>query len=395
MTAKTVLFAWELGEGLGHVAPLVAICDALQELMTDIRPVFVFCDPVFGRIGLGERGFPVLPAPLPQVVSDIRSRSASYAEFLTAYGYGDPEHLGLALRAWDDVFSLLDPDLVVADHSPTACLAARGRVPVLVTGNGFTVPPSDIPSYPPLQTEAQSLRNQTRLLDTVNAVLSLRGVPLLERLPELLRGEARAIFALPQLDPYQKFRTERVLGPYAGIRGPLEPPGSPAIFLYSRSEQRGIEDIANALWQSGLPVSCFVRGGRTVGTAFLKQMGHKVHETAPPLSEAFAEASIVVSHGGGISQAALQAGRPQVLIPNHLEAMITARRVEALGAGLTVESREFENLPEAVTRVHADSKFEINAIAQARAIAAMELPEKPAMVAAEMCGSLLGGRGAP
>ena len=241
MTAKTALFAWELGEGLGHASRLNAIADALLGVDPGVRPVFAFCDPIYGRTAIGSAKHSVIPAPVAPVTQDIRSFGASYADVLTVFGYGDAVQLRLSLEAWDDLFAMIEPDLVIADHSPTACLAARGRIPVLITGNGFSVPPADLPTYPALQAEGQTASNQNHLLQVMNEVLMMRNAPALETLPEFLQGDRRAIFTLPQLDSYHQFRNERVLGPYAAVTGPMEPLAEPAIFLYSRADQENID----------------------------------------------------------------------------------------------------------------------------------------------------------
>src|SRR5690606_25014467 len=117
---RTVLFAWELGEGLGHVSPLLAIADALvaagRGRGMDIVPVFALCEPVFGREPVAARGWRVLPAPRMTEISDIRSRGASYADLLAIFGFGRKRELSLAVAAWDDIFAATAPDLVVADH---------------------------------------------------------------------------------------------------------------------------------------------------------------------------------------------------------------------------------------------------------------------------------------
>ncbi len=388
---KTVLFVWEIGEGLGHVGRLVAIADALQARDPTLSAVFALKDPVYGRTGFGNRTHRILPAPQLPGFQAIQSQSASFADILGTFGYGDAKHLRLALMAWDDLFAVVEPDLIVADYSPTACLAARGRIPVLVTGNGFSVPPWDLPAFPPLKIEMQSSENQTHLLGVVTDVLSERNVPPPARLPEFLKGDQRAVFTLPQLDPYQQFRKEPVLGPYVPIQGPMEFPREPRLFLYSRSEQPNIDEIAQVLWESGVPVSCYIRGGRTVATAFLESAGAEVFDEPRPLPEIFAESTVIISHGGGgIAQAALAAGRPQIIMPNHLEATITGRRIEALGAGITVEEFKPEDLANAIAEVNGGDRYVAAAMEQARLIASLPLPPDPLASVADLCVSQLG-----
>jgi hypothetical protein len=322
-------------------------------------------------------------------IGDIRTRGASYADLLAMFGFGRKRELSLAVAAWDDLFAVTAPDLVVADHSPTACLAARGRLPLMVTGNGYNVPPADLPAFPSLRGDAPVTQNQKVLLDSVNGVLRDRGVAPIDRLPEILAGDARAIFTLPQLDPYGPLRREPVLGPHDVTGGPMPPPAAPRLFFYGRSSQTGIDEIADVLCRSGLPVSCHIRGARSVGLHLLRSQGAEVHDEPVPLVEAFSHASIVVSHGGGIAQAAMRAGRPQIVLPNHLEAIITGAKIQALGTGISIETFDRQAFADAVGRIRADAGFDERAQALARDLARLSLPENPPAVAAERCLELL------
>ena len=60
-SAKTALFAWELGEGLGHLPVLKAIAEALQREGWSV--VFALRDAVLARASLAPLNCAVLPAP--------------------------------------------------------------------------------------------------------------------------------------------------------------------------------------------------------------------------------------------------------------------------------------------------------------------------------------------
>lgn len=390
---KTVLFAWELGEGLGHVSPLLAIADALVAAGPtrgrEIRPVFALCEPVFGREAVAPRGWPVLPAPRMTELDDIRTRGASYADLLAIFGFGRKRELSLAVAAWDDLFALVAPDLVVADHSPTACLAARGRLPLVVTGSGYFAPPVDLPAFPALIADAPVTQNQAVLLDTVNAVLADRGAAPLQRLPQLLEGDGRAVLTLPHFDPYRTLRSEPVLGYHQRIVGPLPPVPAERIFFYGRSNDPNIDDIAQVLGRCGLPVVAHVRGVRTAAASYLEHLGMDRRDRPLAPLEAFGECSIVVSHGGGIAQAAAQAGRRQVILPTHLEPTITGARLEYFGAGIMVDHFDTDLFADSIARIRADVRYEEGAIALAGNIAATGLPDDPAGAAAAVCLDVL------
>src|SRR5690606_19468645 len=79
--------------------------------------------------------------------------------------------------------------------------------------------------------------------------------------------------------------------------------------------------------------------------AALEQTGIKVHTTPPPLRDALQRASMLIHHGGiGSLEEAAMAGRPQLLLPRHLEQSLNTRRaivslpgISAVRADATIE----------------------------------------------------------
>lgn len=214
-------------------------------------------------------------------------------------------------------------------------------------------------------------------------------MPGLRRLPQLLDGDGRAILTLPHFDPYRSLRSEPVLGYHQRIAGPLAPPESERIFFYGRSNDINIDEIAQVLGRCGLPVVAHVRGTRSAAVSYLRNLGIDQRDLPLEPSVAFADCSIVVSHGGGIVQAAAQAGRRQVVLPTHLEPTIMGARIEHYGAGIMVDRFEPEAFADAIARVRADVRYEEGAVALARDIAATRLPHDPAAAVASLCLAVL------
>jgi UDP:flavonoid glycosyltransferase YjiC (YdhE family) len=391
---KTVVFAAELGSGLGHVAPLAAIAERLVDRagQQTIRPIFCVRDPVRGRAALGARVFPMLPSPFASRVEQISSHSASYAEILASVGFARRSELELSVAAWDDLFRVLDPALLVCDHSPTACLAARGRIPVLVTGNGYTVPPADMALFPALKAAMAPPAIQRSIMNVINTILAERGAPALQRLPELVAGDRRAVFTLPQLDPYGPLRHDRLLGPYQPDLRPVEPPKERHAFIYAGASAAHLEMIVQILGSAGVPMSAYLGGVESATSMFLKSRGGQVHDKPPALGEVLAGASMVVSHGGsGLAQAALRVGRPQVIAPIHAESQITAGRVEELGVGLALRKFSRKLMSDALLEVVEVRHFQERASAVATEIDRMGLPEDSVGEAVRLCAELMEG----
>ena len=351
---KTVLLAWELGEGLGHLPPLKAIALGLQPY--GVRPVFALRDTVGTRATLKETGGVILQAPFwpnpkpPQVLSH------SYADILAGNGYGAAETARTLIAGWDVLIDQVKPDLVVCEHAPGAALAAFGRVPVALVGNGFVVPPADgeaFAAYEPGRGEPGRQGPVLRALQEAFAELN-RAAPT--SICEAFRGAFRGIYSYPELDTYGHVRREPVLGPIE-LPPALTPlPATRQVFFYSTSELAMIDALSHSVMEIGPQARVYFRGSPGARAAVLRSRGVRVDDEAPALAEVLPEASVVFSHGGtGFSNAALASGRPHIVYPRHYEARSTARELEALGCGICIDPFDGQLFREAVKRAHGDT----------------------------------------
>ena len=388
---KTVLFAWELGAGLGHAAPLIAIADALLRRNAAIRPVFAFRDTIYTRRLPARPDWPIMPTPVLPVSDEGRSSEASYAQILLGAGFNRPPDLAAMVKSWDDIFAVVKPDLVVAEHSPFACLAARGRYPLLVTGTSFTVPPADTNIFPPFRRGIEPPAVQARMVAAINAILDERGQEPLSCLPELLAGDARAVFGLPHLDPYGPLRKDRLLGPYHGRMPPQPVPEDRSIFFYSRAEEERLDDMVDVLLDLGDPISAFITGADSVARTLLKNRGATIYDDPPDLQDVLGPARLVISHGGaGVTNAALMLGRAQLIVPIHVESDVTAIRVETIGSSMTLKPFDKDAFREAIDIMQTVRLFHERAQEAAGEIAALDLPSDPVGEVAATAERLLG-----
>ncbi|HZL58070.1 MAG TPA: nucleotide disphospho-sugar-binding domain-containing protein [Stellaceae bacterium] len=335
---KTVLLAWELGANLGHVGPLLLLARELRK--RGHRPVFALRDVAGPGALLAEEDIPVLQAPV-WIKSDILRgrpfRIASYADNLALFGFADAEGLSGMVAAWDALLALVKPDLIVADHSPTLCLAAFGAIPIAIVGNGYTVPPVHEPSFPPLFPGRPPLIAESRILDTVQAVQQRRKRPEPRTLPALFDAPVRAVATFPELDPYRAVRREPVMGPLEPMPAETPLPADPSLFAYLGEENPWLETVVQCLVEQPGAVEVFLRGDVGALRRLLVARGVRVHERPPPLAEVLARARVVLSHAGSTTaHAALAAGRVQILLPTHVEQELTADALVALGVGLRV-----------------------------------------------------------
>ena len=135
-----VLYAWEIGEDLGHVTQFLPLAFELRrrghDVVTALREL-----PRAEEI-IGRHGITMLQAPIWQgELLDPPQLPISYAEILFFYGYLDASRLVAMIKAWVALISLVGPDIIIADHAPTALIAARVLgIPRATMGAGFFHP---------------------------------------------------------------------------------------------------------------------------------------------------------------------------------------------------------------------------------------------------------------
>jgi hypothetical protein len=386
---NTAVFVCELREDLGFAAPLLSIADELVRLAAQsgcqLRTVFAIDDPVHCGHEVASRGHIVLPTPSVKRPLEINSRARSYANLLAAIGFGDVRELELRVETWDRVFALLSPDVVVADSSPVACLAARGRIPVLVTGSGFAVPPFHMEVFPTILGNAYPETNQALIRDVVNKVLQARGASPIGSLPELFAGNRRAVFAVPHLDPYRTARNEKLLSPCIDIRCPLPPTEAPSIFLCLPSTFAHLTTVVRRLQTAGATMSGYLPGPRSVGLTLLRHIGAHIFEMRPILSAVLSDASVVVAASADVAVAAYLAGRPQLVLPGDLECSLIATELEKRRVAIALDVTEGRRLTDAVRELLDSPSYALSAQEEARRTHANAPCDNAAALAAKWC----------
>src|SRR5687768_1699763 len=120
----TILFAWQLGSGFGHLAQMLPLA---TDLAAQGHRVYLAARNLRRAATLyGDAGVHFLQAPIPIEPVKLHKKPYCYAHLLAANGFGDDHQLFSLAAAWRNLFKLTTPDLVIVDHSPAALLAARG-----------------------------------------------------------------------------------------------------------------------------------------------------------------------------------------------------------------------------------------------------------------------------
>lgn len=359
-----ILLAWEMGANLGHIDRLRSLAVALRD--QGHEPFFVVRDlaRVHGR--LVRDGFQVGQAPvwLPRLANP--PRLGNYSAVLASAGWLDAEGLAGLVTAWRSWFRLLQPGLIVCDHAPTALLAARGQpAPVWCVGSSFEIPPTGGDSFPPFPgaSAADCPGFDAHLLASAQAALRLLGDAPLGRLPELFAGAGRVLTTLPALAHYAGYGDEvHWAGPsfVADVGAdPVWPegPGAP-VLAYLDAAYPGLDAVLGALKAAGCRVLLHAKGLSPAAVARHEGAGLRFSPTPVRMDAALSRAALVVSHGGqGTVAATALAGLPHLLLPQHAEQAMAARRVAEAGLGLALHAGPGPDVASLLRRLLQESRF--------------------------------------
>jgi hypothetical protein len=329
---RRILLAWELGAGMGHARRLLIVAKFLKGLgwlpIVAARHLEALAD-LYAAAGIDLIQAPICRTHgLPKAPFQARS----YADVLAISGYASPDLLRPVLTAWDTLLDLVRPEVVVMDFSPILTLAAYGKVPVVAIGTGFGLPPASLPSFPLLRRVGSQLPDEDRLMEVVADLQRQRNLPVPPTLPAAIGGDVQVVCTLCELDVYDGLRETPATGPVEEMPEPPPPSPQPAIFAYLAADFAGTPPLLQEIARSGLPASVFVRNASAELTRQLTGLGMHVHAKPPSLDRVLAQASLVVHHGGlGTAETALALGRPQFLLPRHLEQLLNTEALMRLG----------------------------------------------------------------
>jgi rhamnosyltransferase subunit B len=317
---RPILLANELGDGLGHLEKLLVVARAVADL-----------------------GPPVLAVPAPELVPPVPFAlrrtphlercqdgppSTNLGDVLARAGFTLSPVAARMRAEWDALLDELQPALIVTDYAPFVALAAHGRFPHVALGTGFTQPPAHLPGFPEFFGDAV----------VVHAGVQAAIGPL--PAPALLAGDRQFVCVVPELDVFAGLRRTPAAGPLAPPP-PRRPPREQTFVAYLSADADGYLEVLAALVRSGRTGRVHVRGGDPALATLLA--GTAVTLSAGPLrlERAISESALVVHHGGAnTAQQALLAGRPQLIVPSHIEQVLNGQELAGLGVARLVRRGE-------------------------------------------------------
>jgi UDP:flavonoid glycosyltransferase YjiC (YdhE family) len=324
----TVLLAWEIGGGFGHVANLRQIAAPL--IAQGLRCIAAVKDMESAQ-PLREDGISVRQAP---PWKPARS-SVSMADWLGDAGLADAATLQKVLLGWTALFDEIKPELVIGDYAPGAGMAARGRIPLALNGNGYTLPPAEMASFPLLHLASPPVWSEKHLLETTNAALRDLGLQVLQRLPQIFAADAVWVQTFPLLDPYAECRNRPAQGGLA-LDGPMNPRGDGArqILVYLSSWRGRHAAVLEALRPFAADVRVFAAGLSAAEREHYAAMGIRMEDKPFDLARDLAAARLAIHLGSaGMAAACLLAGVPQLACATDIEKELTGKALVKAGIG--------------------------------------------------------------
>lgn len=374
MTAD-VLFAWELGDGLGHVTRLLRIAERLRD--RGVRCRFAVRHLELAGRAVQNAGFEVLQAPLARVEAirapDGGTQPVTVGDILGAVGFSGVERLAPLVAGWQALIDLAAPDLVVTDYAPVANLALYGgTIPWIPIGDGFTLPPFETERFEPFR-KAQPAYDESALLRVATTVQRARGRPAPARLPLLFEGHRRFVVTLPELDAWHRFRSVAAIGPIAPPPRPVDAEPTEAFFAYLSAGFAYTERVLDGLLSSGRPGSVFLRDSTPAQRENWRARGLHIWDEPQDLRAMAVRAAAIVHHAGvGTAEQALGLGRPQFLVPRHFEQFANADNLGRLGVAVAVRGGgrfRVEDVRTAIDMVASPGRFAERAMACAGRLA--------------------------
>ena len=338
-----LLYAWEFGANFGHIGAFLPVARVLRQRGHDVRWAVAQTGPA-ERL-LSPDHFNWLQAPAwhetPRAGAPI-----SYNDILLRFGYANGTDLLGLVDAWRDLMRATRAQAVLADHAPTAILAARTLgIPVMLFSFGFFSPPRKrpLPKFRPwMALEPGTLEAlEDQVLASINTVLGHFGRPPLDAVAQLFDVAEDTLLGFPELDHYADRGPARYWGnlPDAGVgTAPAWPKlAGKRIFAYLRLATPHHEAALSALHELGAPTALFFPDApQALRERFSSP--HLVFSPSPlDLTQTAREADAAITYAGiSTVTSFLLKGKPVLLLPGHLEQFLIASRVEEMGAGLLV-----------------------------------------------------------
>lgn len=353
----TLLGTWELGGGYGHIAHLAPLAEALKA--RGHAMLLAARNPKLAATAPGQPFAGILRPPLDSR-PPRRGETLTYGAVIADAGFDDPAVAIALVRGWLDIFAAVKPAAIAAEHAPMSLLAAHvAGIDAVMFGAGWVVPPATrpLPSLMPWRnaSEAELAAADSAADAVVRAVCAAFGAPKLDGIADLVGRSRRYLTTLPEIDPYGPRPGATYYGVMSGFRAPAAAPwpaGSGLrVFAYLPFSHAAAPGLTAALGALGWPTVWHFREPPD-----FELPANIAFASAPvDVAETLADCDLLVSRGGHATACeALLAGRRTLLLPDTLDTILVARRLNMANLGLGTTATEVGELREKLETLVAD-----------------------------------------
>lgn len=341
-----ILLTWEFGAGLGHLTRLIPVARELRgygHRVTLAVPQPEAAQPLVSKKFGKDDGVRLIKGhswPPPVGPESLKTPTHTLADVLMLFGYNNSERLYGEVKKWKKLIRNERPDLIVSDFSPTIRLALAGSLPIVVIGNGYTVPPVGrlLPPIRPWETYIHPLSraHEAIIWRSVNRVLKYMRHPLIEYFSDLFSGDNTFICTIPEFDPYQRYRNCALHSPFniAPPCGIHQTTPKNTAFVYLPNAHPLMKEVVNSLCALGIKSDVYIPRIDNKMAEKLKHENIRLHRSPLALNKVLPEKRLIIHHGGlGTAFEAGLSSTPQILIPKRLEHGVTSHALAALGCG--------------------------------------------------------------
>lgn len=365
-----ILFTWELGEGNGHIVPHFEL---LSRLVKNGHQVYFAAKNLTLAVKILEPiGVKCMQAPIRPIIRKYdQIRVYTYANLLNNIGYNDKNIIFGMICGWYNLYKILEPQLIIFDHSPTALLASKDlKIKRILYGLGFYTPPETYPLenmnvYQKLNKD-QRIVDEKLLISQINHSFKKINFSPIKTLSEIFKTDANIFRTYKELDHYPTRSKNSAI--YLGLVGspnigskPKWPKGSKRIFAYLKP-CKALPEILYLLKKFKLSTLVVCNG---VNLDFQKKhrspylyFSSKLYDQLKILNDC----ELTITNGTGTATESLLAGKPVLMLPTNLEQLMTAYRMQDIGAGLYTHASNPDKLESKLKMLLETDSFKKKAI---------------------------------
>lgn len=340
-----IALCWELGKGSGHLAILAEFVEPLKQQGHDVCLIvqnLATTNNIAAFAGLEVYQAPILLRSVNEY------QPINFSSVLLMCGYDHPDNLAAALSAWARLYNDLNIECVIAEHSPTALLAAHlVGVHHAMVGFGFVMPPLTEPMSPMFfwqkHDKQQLVAEDNRLISCVNESLQtdvlspVANVSEFNSVKEMFSSARQVLVTLPEFDHYgvreQPYYMQTT--PLYKANRPVWPESDlPKVFVYMDGQSPHLMKLLEQLGDAPYSVLMVVPNIQAELVERYSTATLLIQPALVDIQQVVDQCRLIINHAAHQTLVDfLKMGIPCIMLPDTVERTMLAIRLGAQGLG--------------------------------------------------------------